>query len=90
MEYSIISKTPKGKLFRLELDYSNKIDSIKISGDFFIYPEESIWSIEKELVGVKMDDFIETFNSYVENNNVELIGITSEALYEAIKKEVEK
>lgn len=34
---------------------SKLIQSIKITGDFFIHPEESIEHLEKELCGVKLE-----------------------------------
>ena len=53
------TKTAKlGKLVKIELAYKKEsqiIDSIKITGDFFIHPEEAIEKLEQELSGVKLE-----------------------------------
>lgn len=53
------TKTAKlGKLVKIELAYKKEsqiIDSIKITGDFFIHPEEVIEKLEQELSGVKLE-----------------------------------
>ena len=48
-----IYKVPNGKLLKVSLDYDevdNSIEQIRITGDFFAYPEESIELIEKKPV----------------------------------------
>ncbi len=47
-----------GKLVTIELAYSQKsmiIRTIKITGDFFLHPEETIEELEKNLTGVKLE-----------------------------------
>ncbi len=45
-------KVPGGKLIRIECALkSGKIVSAKITGDFFMHPEEAITLLEKNLVG---------------------------------------
>ena len=46
------------KLVKIELGYlqeSMEIKSIKITGDFFLHPEETIEKLEVSLVGVKLE-----------------------------------
>ena len=46
------------KLIKISLEYdenSNTIDSIAITGDFFLYPEESLDALEAGLVGTKLE-----------------------------------
>jgi lipoate-protein ligase A len=49
-------KAPNGKLVRLraELD-GNKVCSVKITGDFFLHPEEKIVGLEKALAGKELE-----------------------------------
>ncbi|NHJ31600.1 MAG: lipoate--protein ligase family protein [Asgard group archaeon] len=48
-------RTKKG-LIEVELDIENsQISSLKITGDFFIYPEEALEIIEKELLGIEIN-----------------------------------
>ncbi len=47
-----------GKIVKINLSYkqeSQVIHSIKITGDFFIYPEEIIEQLERELCGIKLE-----------------------------------
>ena len=45
-------KVLNGKLVTVLIDYHDMIRKIRISGDFFIHPEESINEIEEFLVGL--------------------------------------
>ena len=48
-------KAKNGKLLKCTLVNRNKrIDKIRITGDFFMYPEEKIEELEKELMGVEL------------------------------------
>lgn len=45
------------KLIKVELEVvEGKIKSIKITGDFFMYPEEAIRGLEKKLEGLSLDE----------------------------------
>ena len=54
-----VSATKKlGKIVKINLAYkqqSQLIHSIKITGDFFIHPEEVIEQLEQELCGIKLE-----------------------------------
>ncbi len=46
------------KLLKIELKFQEnirQIHSIKITGDFFIHPEETIETLEVSLVGIKLE-----------------------------------
>ncbi len=45
-----------GKLIKIFVDYDSEIRSIKITGDFFLHPEEKIFEIEKGLVGTPANE----------------------------------
>ena len=48
-------KAPGGKLLRVRLrETGGRIDSVKISGDFFLIPEESLPKLEKMLDDVPL------------------------------------
>lgn len=52
-----IYKVPNGKLLKIFLDEeTGVIRDIKITGDFFIYPEENIERLEKYLCGTQLAD----------------------------------
>ena len=48
-------RTKKG-LIEVELSTeNNRMSTLKITGDFFIYPEEALEIIEQELLGITID-----------------------------------
>jgi lipoate---protein ligase len=50
-------KAPGGKMVRVRLtEKDGRIDSVKISGDFFLVPEESLAKLEKMLVDTRLDE----------------------------------
>lgn len=51
-----IYKIPNGKLLKIFLeDNSGKITSIKITGDFFLYPEENVEKLEAALTECELN-----------------------------------
>jgi len=50
--------TKLGKIVKIKLAYKQKsqlIHSIRITGDFFVHPEEAIEQLEQELCGIKLE-----------------------------------
>jgi lipoate---protein ligase len=75
------------KLIKITLEYSEaskKIHSIKITGDFFLYPEESLEELESSLIGTKIDRNLLTLTIEKCLNEAEAFGFDSESLTEAI------
>jgi lipoate-protein ligase A len=87
-------KAPNGKLIRIDATLQDGvIESILIHGDFFIYPEESIVEIEKCLIGARADDVLEVrkkLDSLILEKKIELVGLTTADLAEALRKASEK
>ncbi len=60
-EHNLITSkniTKLEKLLKIELIFQEKthyIHSIKITGDFFVHPEEAIETLEASLVGIKLE-----------------------------------
>lgn len=88
MQTKSVYKVPNGKLIKVFLDFNGRINSIKILGDFFVYPETWIEELEKELAGTELNR--ETVGkkiiAFADNNKADLFGITPEALCEAIMR----
>ena len=54
MEASARRKVPGGKLLSVRLGLNGgRVTSAELSGDFFLYPEESIAAMESMLIGVQ-------------------------------------
>jgi hypothetical protein len=75
------------KLIRIMLEYDereNTINSITVAGDFFLYPEEALETLEAGLIGAKLER--ETLKQQIENclKNSEVYGFDSTSLTEAI------
>ncbi len=71
-----------GKLLRLDVTYSEKIESLKITGDFFLHPEETLDQISEELTGVAVpiqkELLFRKIKYIMDSNEAEIIGITLE------------
>lgn len=75
------------KLIRIVLEYDeigNTINWITIAGDFFLYPEEALETLEAGLIGIRLDR--ETIKQEIDNclKNSEVYGFDSTSLTEAI------
>lgn len=75
------------KLIRVMLEYDetdNSINSITIAGDFFIYPEEALETLEANLIGVKLErgSLKQEIDECLKNS--EAYGFDSTSLTEAI------
>ena len=50
MKTSTVEKIPAGKLIRIEVTGDdNTVTAVKVTGDFFLHPEEEIFSLEEAL-----------------------------------------
>jgi len=81
-------KVEGGKLLKCTLNVdSNVISSIKITGDFFMYPEEKIESLEQMLAGVKMDEesVREKMNDFFKTD-VQVVGADAEDFVKLIMR----
>jgi lipoate---protein ligase len=75
------------KLIKISLEYdedSKIINSITITGDFFLYPEETLDELEDNLIGTKLgkDEIKQKIEKCL--NRSEAFGFDSESLTDAI------
>ncbi len=85
MNSKSVYKVPNGKLLKIILDYdekNNSINSVRITGDFFAYPEEAIEAMEDELKNVHLDEdsLLDKINNVIQNKNIEFIGLDAKGL----------
>ena len=78
-----------GKLLKIQLEYdalAYTIQSIRIMGDFFLYPEEGIEVLQQQLIGVILtqDALTQKINQILTNEHLEPFGFNAEQLAEAI------
>lgn len=70
-------KIPGGKLVKVKLSIaSGKIDQVRIMGDFFLHPEETIHVIEDSLIGCEEDEnsITRIIDQVLNNLDATLIG----------------
>jgi hypothetical protein len=87
MQSKSVYKIPDGKLLKISLNHTNsKITEIRIMGDFFAYPEESIEIMETKLKDsyLNRESLLDKINSVINDNNIEFIGLTAEGLTDGI------
>ena len=71
-------KVKGGKLVKVKLTQKeNKIQKIRITGDFFLHPEEAIDELEQALVGkpLKEENLLQTVRNLLHEKNVTLLGV---------------
>jgi len=89
MQSKSVYKVPNGKLLKIILDYNEKnnfINSVRIAGDFFAYPEESIEFIENELKNalLEREALLKKIRHFVKEHKIQFIGLNAEGLTEGI------
>jgi len=89
MKVNSVYKVPEGKLMKISFDYnknSNKINNLKITGDFFVYPEEGIEIIENEMENtiIDRDVIYNKIEKIINTNLIQLIGLNSEGITKGI------
>lgn len=81
---SSIKKISGGKLIRMDVVYSNQIERVKITGDFFLHPEELITDIEESLAGAEIpilkNVLVDRVEAILNNNSAVLIGFSPDDL----------
>ncbi|MCX9081341.1 MAG: hypothetical protein OIN83_04020 [Candidatus Methanoperedens sp.] len=77
-------KVKEGKVVKVEIECNELIRNIRITGDFFIHPEDILDEIEKSIIGLKRSASIETIMSNIQSRiagrDVQMIGISPESI----------
>jgi len=68
----------------VEIECNELIRNVRITGDFFIHPEDILDEIEKSIIGLERSASIETITSNIRNRiadrDVRMIGISPESI----------
>lgn len=79
-----------GKLLRLDVEFSDHIESLKITGDFFLHPEETLDQVIIGLTGVSIpiqkELLLRKMKYIIENNEAEFIGISLEDILNLLEE----
>jgi len=89
MRYHSIYKVPQGKLLKISLIYNQPdrtIHQVRITGDFFAYPEEAVELIEQalEYAIFERDHLMTKIQSTIRTQKIQFIGVDPEGLTQAI------
>ena len=89
MHYHSIYKVPQGKLLKISLMYNSPthtIHQVRITGDFFAYPEEAVEFIEQALEHAIFErNHLKTkIETIIRTQKILFIGVDSEGLTQAI------
>lgn len=87
MQGKSVYKVPNGKLLKVLLDFDGgKIIGVKLTGDFFAYPEDTIGKIEAALAGkaIERKEIAKAVEGVVSTSGAELFGVNAEAIANAI------
>lgn len=89
MEATGSVKVPDGKLVRVTATYDDTIESVRITGDFFLEPPEALEDLEAAIVGLPADASGADIVEAVEGVDAELIGFGPEDLATATLEALE-
>jgi len=89
MKSHSIYKVPRGKLLKISVEYdeqNNVIKDIRITGDFFVYPEEAVELMEREIHGtvIEKQQLLRKVQSIISDHHIEFIGLDAEGLVQGI------
>lgn len=93
MFFQIKKKVKEGKVAKVEVECDDKIRNVRITGDFFMYPEEILEDIEKGLIGLERNENTGTIVSNIRKTtagkDVRMIGISPESIALLIREALE-
>lgn len=82
-------KIKGGKLVRVKVEYGERIDNVRITGDFFMHPEETLFEIEEALKGAdsKESEFalVERISGIAAKHDAQLIGVAPEDIARVLR-----
>jgi lipoate-protein ligase A len=89
MEGYAEKKLPGEKLVCIDIIYSDRIEKLRITGDFFMHPEGLVVDLEKALEGVPLSmndmELRDIITNVVNSRNAEMIGISAKGIITAIR-----
>ncbi|MFH1409593.1 MAG: lipoate protein ligase C-terminal domain-containing protein [Nanoarchaeota archaeon] len=87
---SATKKVEGGKLLRVDVEAKDSLDSVKITGDFFLHPEDTIEEMEEALLGepvpLEKRKLVDKLNHILDKNEAKLIGISTEHIIDTLEE----
>jgi hypothetical protein len=86
MTGSYVGKAKGGKLIRLELSWTqDRIDALRLRGDFFAHPEDGFEAVEASLPGCLLTELGAAFARGIAERGVSVFGLLPEDLDDAAR-----
>ncbi|HMB44662.1 MAG TPA: hypothetical protein VKL21_02460 [Candidatus Methanoperedens sp.] len=83
-------KIKEGKVVKVQIEYDEVIETIRITGDFFLHPEDILDKIEKGIIGlektVSEERIISNINRTIAGEDIQMIGISPESIAGLVKE----
>jgi lipoate---protein ligase len=77
-------KVKEGKVVKVEIDHNSVIKNVRITGDFFLHPEDILGEIEKCIIGldtsVSEEEILSGIQKAAAGKDVQMIGISPESI----------
>jgi lipoate-protein ligase A len=90
MIFQAKQKVKEGKVVKVEVDCDEVIRKIRITGDFFMHPEDILEDIEKSIAGLKRNADEGTIISNIQRTtsvkDVQMIGISPESIARLVRE----
>ena len=88
MIYQATKKVTGGKMIRIKIDADDWIDSIRITGDFFLHPEDVLPTLESSLsgmpVGAPAKDYAKQIQNVLTEEQANFVGVTPQDVADTI------
>ena len=83
-------KLPGCKVVQVALTYAATIHTIRVTGDFFVHPEEGLELLERTLIGRSLQtsdlDLVSYLKQAITKHHLQLVGITPEAIVTLVRR----
>lgn len=86
MEHTGSVKVPNGKLVNVAATYGDTIESVTMTGDFFLEPPEARADLERVIEGQPTDVSKRELVDAIETVDAQLIGFSADHLAEAVRE----
>jgi len=92
MEGKSVKKVEGGKLVKVTVKFKDSIEKVRITGDFFLHPEDALEEIEQSIIGISADAEVaameEKISKAVKEHKVQMIGVNPNSFAEAIQEAI--
>jgi len=79
-------------MVKVSVEYGYVLENVKITGDFFLHPEESIEDIERAVLSCHYSDSEQVFKNKIlevaERKKIQMVGVTADDFAKVVKEAI--